>query len=223
MKQLSDLRLLATYRMYSFVLVGLCVTAMVVHKGTDVLFINGAHNPWMDEFFKNITSLGEGLIFVPIFIATLFIRFQYSVACALTLISHALASTLFKQVIFADMPRPRSVLSANLLHFIPGVEVHGTHSFPSGHTMTAFGAAIFMALLSRNTFIGAMTLCFALLVGYSRIYLVQHFLMDVAAGALIGAFTTYVVWRLLDASAKPEWMYRRIRLPRAQRKTPAAS
>ncbi len=36
--------------------------------------------------------------------------------------------------------------------------------------------------------------------------------MDVAAGALIGAFTTYVVWQLLDASPKREWIRRRIRV-----------
>jgi membrane-associated phospholipid phosphatase len=89
--------------------------------------------------------------------------------------------------------------------------------------MTAFGAAIFLALLSRNALIGFVTLFLALLVGCSRIYLLQHFLMDVAAGALIGAFTTYVVWQLLDSSPKREWMRRRIRFPRPQRDTPATS
>ena len=220
---LSDPRHTMAYRMYTFALAGLCVLSIVVHKGTDVLYINGAHTPWMDQLFKNITNLGEGHVFIPIFIATLFIRFQYSLACVLTLVSHALISTLCKQVIFPDMLRPKGVLSHDLLHFIPGVEVYSTHSFPSGHTMTAFGAAIFLALLSRNALIGFATLFLALLVGCSRIYLLQHFLMDVAAGALIGAFTTYVVWQLLDSAPKREWMRRRIRFPRPQRDTPATS
>ncbi len=41
--------------------------------------------------------------------------------------------------------------------------------------MTAFGAAIFLAMLSRNVVVGAVTLILAVLVGCSRIYLLQHF------------------------------------------------
>ena len=219
----SDPRHVITSRIYAFVLAGLCVSSVMISKGTDVLYINGAHTPWLDQFFKNITNLGEGHIFIPIFIITLFIRFQYSLACVLTLASHALISTFLKRVIFIEMLRPSAVLKHDLLYFVPGVEVHATHSFPSGHTMTAVGAAIFLALLSRNAAVGVVTLILALLVGCSRIYLVQHFLMDVAAGALIGAFTTYVVWQLLEASPKREWMRRRLRFPRSQRNTPATS
>jgi membrane-associated phospholipid phosphatase len=220
---LTDLRHHAAYRMYACIVAGLCVSSLLIHKGSDVLFINGMHTVWLDQFFKSITNLGDGLVFIPIFIATLFIRFQYSFACVLTLVSHALISTLCKKVIFADMLRPKGLLNHDLLYFVPGVEVHSTHSFPSGHTMTAFGAAIFLAMLSRNVVVGAVTLILAVLVGCSRIYLLQHFLMDVAAGALIGAFTTYVVWQLLDASPKREWMRRRIRVNRPQRKTSATS
>ncbi len=57
-------------------------------------------------------------------IATLFIRFQYSFACVLTLVSHALISTFAKKVIFADMLRPKGLLNHDLLYFVPGVEVH---------------------------------------------------------------------------------------------------
>jgi membrane-associated phospholipid phosphatase len=220
---MTDLRHQFAYRMYACVIAGLCVSSLFVHKGSDVLLINGAHSPWLDQFFKDITNLGDGLVFIPIFIATLFIRFQYSFACVLTLVSHALLSTLCKKVIFPGMLRPKGVMNHDLLYFVPGVEVHSVHSFPSGHTMTAFGAAIFLALLSRNIMVGIITLTLALLVGCSRIYLLQHFLMDVAAGALIGAFTTYVVWQLLDAAPKREWMRRRIRVVRPQRKTSATS
>jgi membrane-associated phospholipid phosphatase len=219
----SDHRHIIAYRMYALVLVGLCVSSILIHKGTDVLYINGAHTPWMDQFFKNITNIGEGFVFIPIFIITLFIRFQYSLACILTLVSHAIISTFCKQVIFADMLRPSRIISHDLLYFVPGVEVYGTHSFPSGHTMTAFGAAIFVALISRNSLVGFVTLIVALLVGCSRIYLAQHFLMDVAAGGLIGAFTTYVVWQLLDSAPKREWMRRRKRINRSQGKTQATS
>jgi membrane-associated phospholipid phosphatase len=38
----------------------------------------------------------------------------------------------------------------------------------------------------------------ALLVAYSRIYLSQHFLIDVLAGSLIGTGTAYFVFKLLN-------------------------
>lgn len=66
-------------------------------------------------------------------------------------------------------------------------------SFPSGHTTTAFALAVVLA----HFFPGGRALWFllAVLVGLSRLYLVEHFLADVVAGAGLGfAVGWAVVW-----------------------------
>ncbi|WP_333820661.1 phosphatase PAP2 family protein [Ohtaekwangia sp.] len=201
-------------RLYLVILLLLFTSAILIDKGDDVLWINGHHSPWLDLFFRTITNLGDGAIFVPIIILALFIRFRYAIIGLIASIAHGLIVSLFKHVFFPGMERPKNFLHNDLLYFVPGVEVHGTNSFPSGHTATAFCAALFLAFITRNKVIGTFTLLLAFLVGYSRIYLAQHFLVDVAAGAIIGCFTTYIVWQIMELSNTPTWMNRRLTISR---------
>jgi undecaprenyl-diphosphatase len=57
-------------------------------------------------------------------------------------------------------------------------------SFPSGHTMNSFAAA--SALASSHKKYGWAALFLALLISFSRLYLMVHYPLDVAAGALLG-------------------------------------
>ena len=78
--------------------------------------------------------------------------------------------------------------------------------------MTIFCAAFLLSIVLRNRVLAILLLMVALLVGYSRIYLLQHFLMDVAGGALIGTGSAYAMWLIFSRMKKPEWMSRKIRL-----------
>lgn len=196
--------------LYTVALTILFLFSVLITKGDDVLLINGNHSQFLDLFFKIITNFGDGIIFVIIIIVTLFIRFQYTVAAIMICIGHGLLISICKRFLFADAPRPRNFLDPDLIHFVSGVTVHGHNSFPSGHTATAFCAAFFIWLISRNVFAGIASLVGALLVGYSRIYLAQHFLIDVAAGATIGVFTTYIIWQIMEINQKPMWMNRKV-------------
>jgi membrane-associated phospholipid phosphatase len=181
-----------------------------IDKGQDVLWINGHHHPLLDNFFKTVTYLGNGLIFLPFLILTSFIRFKYSFVVLIVHITHGLIVSIFKRILFPALERPRKFLDSDLLHIVPGVDVHGSHTFPSGHTATAFCAALLIALIAKNKILSAFALLLALLVGYSRIYLGQHFLTDVAAGAVIGCFTTYITWHAMENNREPIWMNRKI-------------
>jgi membrane-associated phospholipid phosphatase len=66
----------------------------------------------------------------------------------------------------------------------PLVTTPTSHSFPSGHTATAFATATVIALLHPRLRWPAFAL--AALVGLSRVYLGVHFLFDVLAGAALG-------------------------------------
>lgn len=69
---------------------------------------------------------------------------------------------------------------------IPGYTINRLNSFPSGHTTTAFTLALLMAFEAKRTWCDIVFPLIALFVGYSRIYLAQHFVTDVLGGVIIG-------------------------------------
>lgn len=59
-----------------------------------------------------------------------------------------------------------------------------SYSFPSGHTSSAFTAAV--AVLWYDRKIGIPTTVLAILMGFSRIYVQVHYCSDVIAGVFVG-------------------------------------
>jgi membrane-associated phospholipid phosphatase len=82
--------------------------------------------------------------------------------------------------------RPSVILKDYPLHFVDGVEMATHFSFPSGHTTFAFAFFGFLALNSTKTIFKLLYLFLAVLVALSRIYLLQHFLIDTIVGSMIG-------------------------------------
>ncbi len=72
------------------------------------------------------------------------------------------------------------------LHLVEGVKIHSLQSFPSGHTATAFSIFLTLALITKNHVLKLFCFVIAVLVAYSRVYLSQHFFVDIAAGTVIG-------------------------------------
>jgi membrane-associated phospholipid phosphatase len=68
------------------------------------------------------------------------------------------------------------------------------NSFPSGHTTSVFALAVLLALNTNDKRISLIYLVTAIITGYSRIYLGQHFLADVVTGALIGMLSALLVY-----------------------------
>lgn len=183
----------------------ICLVAALIPRGEDVLWINGHHSPLLDLFLKGITNLGNGLTFLVVIIGLMFLKFRMAIFGLLVWISHGLFVTILKRWIFPFMERPRSVLNNDLLYFVPDVEVHSLHSFPSGHTATIFALALFLALCLKNRRVGVLLLVLALLVGYSRVYLLEHFLMDVAGGAVVGVVSSALFWVAYERSGLFRW------------------
>ena len=75
---------------------------------------------------------------------------------------------------------------------VPGVEQVLTLSFPSGHTVTAFALTFFVASTVLSFKTGWWFCILAILVGFSRIYLGQHYMIDVYVGSMIGIFITSI-------------------------------
>lgn len=78
-------------------------------------------------------------------------------------------------------------------------------SFPSGHTIASFGAAVGIMMHSRRWGIPALIL--AVLIGFSRIYLMMHFFTDVIVsavlGTVIGILSCYIGKIIIEKTKMP--------------------
>ncbi|NCI49588.1 phosphatase PAP2 family protein [Sediminibacterium roseum] len=71
-------------------------------------------------------------------------------------------------------------------------DVENSYAFPSGHVSVAFSTAVSVSLTAKKWYITVPALAWASCVGYSRIYLGQHYPSDVLIAALIGSGSAYV-------------------------------
>jgi len=90
------------------------------------------------------------------------------------------SNSFFFKHLFAR-PRP--------CNFLTGVHIFWpcprSFSFPSNHAANIFGAAFFLGYLYRPWSLPLLFM--AALVGYSRVYVGEHYPFDVLAGAVLGA------------------------------------
>lgn len=71
-----------------------------------------------------------------------------------------------------------------------------TYSFPSGHTTAAFASATSLSLTYKKWYVTAPAFAYAGLMGYSRMRLGVHYPSDVLAGALLGAGSAMLTWKI---------------------------
>lgn len=167
-------------------------------KGTFELFINSFHHPLADEFFKRITHLGDGLVLVFFILLSILFSYRNALLIAVGSIIHILLVHFCKKWLFKGFPRPVEYLKEVTFYQIPGETMNHWQSFPSGHTTTAFMLATALILcVPRKRGLHLILISLACLVGFSRIYLMQHFWIDVWAGALLGIASTLMGYYLL--------------------------
>jgi hypothetical protein len=81
---------------------------------------------------------------------------------------------------------------------IVAYETEISNSFPSGHTSLAFTTATALSLKYRTWYVIAPSYLWACSVGYSRMNLGVHYPSDVLAGALLGAGSAYLTYKVND-------------------------
>ncbi|MCU0321604.1 MAG: phosphatase PAP2 family protein [Chitinophagaceae bacterium] len=161
-----------------------------IGKNEFFLLLNNNYGTTADIFFTIFTYLGDGAIWAVL----LFVFIKYSKQNIPLLIAAFVICTLLvqvcKYVIIPDAFRPiKAIAATHLIHIVKGMEPHETASFPSGHTSAAFSFFLIGCLLIHKKWIVPIGFIYAILVGYSRVCLAQHFPFDVAAGMLVGIIT----------------------------------
>ncbi len=74
-----------------------------------------------------------------------------------------------------------------------------SYSFPSGHATTSFGMAYMLALFYPMLWVQVSVYAAAALIGFSRIYLAEHYPSDVIFGALLGMVSSVLLVPVLES------------------------
>lgn len=155
-------------------------------------WIQSVQAPIWSAILKVITTLGEGGIVFILLALVLLISKKYrkiGVAVIAALLVMEVCNNLVLKELFAR-PRPFNLTGAeydwwNEIYKFPEIVSRpSSWSFPSGHTSSAFAAAI--AVLWYDRKIGIPTTIFAFIMGFSRIYVEVHYPTDVLFGMLVG-------------------------------------
>lgn len=156
------------------------------------LYFSAHRTPFGDTFFSYWTLFGEAY---PYFFVALFFYFyqkdkQNTLKIAVTGLIILIVAFLLKEIF--ESPRPASILENMGLdatfNYVAGIEMNkGATSFPSGHTASAFALWSLLAFqFPRIKSVQIALFLAAFLVGFSRVYLAQHFVQDTLFGSAIG-------------------------------------
>lgn len=202
---------------YLFCFILLSLYCFFTSKTDGFLRINHFHNEMLDYFFTMFTNVGNGLFVVALM---LFLLIRKKIGWALQVGMGFLLSGLLVQIMKHCLPSPRPKLffASGTIHYILGVTGTGHSSFPSGHTASIFMLTTLLAFYFPGRKPGLFFLAVAVLTGYSRVYLSQHFPIDVLIGSLTGVLASLLVYKMVPLKSfdkkfsKSEWVQQSIKL-----------
>ena len=144
----------------------------------------------LDQFFKWATWGAEGWVWIPYLLVVVVLLKKDVKLIILNFLLSTLITQIPKRLIWDTISRPiASGMPLNEIHTVPGVVMHSWNSFPSGHTATAFTLFLLTIYLFPTKWIFAIGAIFAMICAYSRVYLGQHFPMDLGGGMLVAVLS----------------------------------
>jgi membrane-associated phospholipid phosphatase len=176
--------------------VGLGVLQLAYSQTDLVVGINSRWSPALDSLLGRATWLGDRLFVSAVVLVLLLFSYRSTLLVLLSYLLSGSVVQLTKMYVFNEVRRPWSILleAAPWLHRVEGARLYENSSFPSGHTTAAFAVFCMLALLSPHRWVKALCLLPAVVVGYSRLYLLQHFPIDVQIGSLLGVLTSVALF-----------------------------
>lgn len=161
--------------------------------------INGMHTPWLDLVMVWSTRLVQAPLIIFLFVLIgVFVNKRAFVLSLISFTVAGLSAQALKRFVFSDRLRPHAVLDYESWHRVEGFALAENFSFPSGHSAVAFAIALSVVVSTSSKPVKGIALCIALVIGFSRMYLLMHFYHDVFAGMLLGLLSAGIVYRLLD-------------------------
>ena len=179
-------------------------TLLVVPKAELHLTLCQPHTRFWDAVIPAFTNLVDWLPYLVV-ILLLFYRTGWATFLASNLLLSTFIVQPIKHILCA--PRPLTWFAENMpnirLPLVEGVRMNYWLSFPSGHTTTFFVLFFSLSIIlyaenikGKNILSFLCFLC-ASFGAYTRIYLSQHFALDIFAGILIAVSSTLVLYFFL--------------------------
>ena len=187
----------------------LAVALLIVPKAELHLALCQPHTTFLDTIIPFFTNLVDWLPYL-IVVLLLFYRAGWSTFLASNLLLTTLIVQPIKHIVHA--PRPLTWFAEYMpditLPLVEGVRMNHWLSFPSGHTATFFALFFCVSIILcaenvKGKYILSF-LCFlcASFGAYTRIYLSQHFALDIFAGILIAVCSTLILYFFLVKNTK---------------------
>ena len=197
MRKLKQLLIDNKYFFIGYVLLLLFGSSLLFTYGklTTFYLLNPYHRDWFNYIFYFFTILGDGFFCIPLGFSLLIIKQKK--LCWLVLSSYIISGIIILILKnYIEEARPSLYIELkNYPYFIDHITLHNYHGFPSGHTASAFALASVLAFNSMSKRKSAIVLLItATLIGYSRVYLGQHFISDVMVGSVIGVLSGIFCW-----------------------------
>ena len=187
----------------------LAIALLVVPKAELHIALCQPHTAFLDNLVPLFTNLVDWLPYL-----TVVLLLFYRAGWATFLASNLLLSTLIVQPIkhIVHAPRPLTWFAENMsdvtLPLVEGVRMNHWLSFPSGHTTTFFVFFFTLSIiLCTENIKGKYILSFICFLcasfgAYTRIYLSQHFALDIFDGILIAVFSNLILYFFLVKKAQ---------------------
>jgi len=178
------------YTINGLLFIALIILSSVFSHSQGFIWLNQTHTKELTYLFEGITFLGDGWFIILLSIFLLLFSKKHNKLALIILLSY-ISSGIFSQLLKNCISSPRPLTYFEIHHYKYYLETFaksrdGYNSFPSGHTASFFALATVIANYFRQKHICFTMIILSIAVGYSRIYLGHHFLIDVIFGAIIG-------------------------------------
>ncbi len=184
-----------------FVFFVLSIFLLIQYSNAEItLWFNDNHTEIFNNIFIFFTNVGDGVLFGILILIMGFKKLKYLFDGLAFYLGSNIITHIIKFVV--NEPRPLKYFGPEILNQIEGVDLHSSFSFPSGHTTSGFAIFLFLTFITNNKNISYIYLLSAIMVGISRVYLLQHFYIDIFVASIISVTVSTFLYYYIDNNNK---------------------